>query len=155
MWKVDGNIYYYYDDDCLKVIEPGDTSNTTRRDVSDRYTETISKDHLKDHSLSRPKLQTISPSYNFYSIMICEENNKVCFGLALASLINKGCVLTFFLEWRKQIHILRRRRGLATAWQTGKSQKRQWTPLGSLWLCIAHVVLLAVECNNKQSWSSF
>ncbi|KAL3031545.1 hypothetical protein AAZX31_02G034700 [Glycine max] len=79
----------------------------------------------------------------------------VCFGLALASLINKGCVLTFFLEWRKQIHILRRRRGLATAWQTGKSQKRQWTPLGSLWLCIAHVVLLAVECNNKQSWSSF
>nr|ACU16331.1 unknown [Glycine max] len=63
----------------------------------------------------------------------------VCFGLALASLINKGCVLTFSLEWQKQICILQRRRGFGYSLANRQVTKRQWTPLGSLWLSIAHL----------------
>nr|XP_007157367.1 hypothetical protein PHAVU_002G064200g [Phaseolus vulgaris]ESW29361.1 hypothetical protein PHAVU_002G064200g [Phaseolus vulgaris] len=41
--------------------------------------------------------------------------------------------------WQKQICILQRMRGFGYTQANRQVTKRQWTPSGSLWLCIAHL----------------
>nr|AGV54514.1 early nodulin 36B [Phaseolus vulgaris] len=73
-------------------------------------------------------------------------------------------MVTFFTEWHEaEKHSPTVREALATARQTGKSQKGNGLSLikGSLWLCIDSIVvlllllllllLLPVECNKQRS----
>ncbi|TKY69891.1 Early nodulin-36B [Spatholobus suberectus] len=86
-----------------------------------------------------------------------EMTPRFCLCLALASVINKGCVQTVSLSGRSRYAFSKGAEALATAWQTGKSQKGNglhWGPYGSIYVLLNYIVFLAVEC-NKQSWSSF